>query len=466
MSLVITRILLYNEALALERHVVPSGNYVVSRKAHMVLEAFLGSCVGVTICDKEAEVGGLIHLLLPEWSGYNKPLNPELYAKSGMPVFIEALCRAGADKSRMGAVVAGGALVGPVSQLDLNLDIGGKTTDIAQEILANEAIRIHRAETGGYFGCRFSLNLNSFDSCIEPISGRSDISITNFKKPTSEDIAGSIRRVKPVPQVTLKVLRMMNDGDYDIKKIAREIKKEQVISATVIRLCNSSYFGLNKKINTIDRAVIILGEKRLFQMIVSASLELYFHEAQGGYSLCKGGLFQHALGTAMIAERLAKYTGAVTPEIAYTAGLLHDIGKVVLDRFISSRYPFFYRRTQIDRIELSEVEKETLGITHAEAGKILGESWSLSEGLIDVITHHHHPERATLASELTHVVYFADLLMSRFGMGQELECLNTDNLSSRLQTIGVQTVQFPQMIDLMPQAIFEGAANDAFHSPK
>lgn len=445
----------------MERQVVPSGKYVVSRKAGLALEAFLGSCVGVTIRDKEAEVGGLIHLLLPEWSGYGKSLNPELYAKSGLPIFLNALCKAGADKSRMEAVIAGGALMGPVSKLDINLDIGGKTVEVSREILADESIPIREEETGGYLGCRLCIDLNSLESTIEPILGISDVSKINFIKPTHKDIARSIRKVRPIPQITLKILRMINENDFDIKKVAQEIKKEQVISANVIRLCNSSYFGLNKKIHSIDRALVILGERRLLQMIISASMELYFSQAEGGYSLCKGGLFYHALGTALIAESLAKHSNVAKPEIAYTAALLHDIGKVVLDHNISSQYPFFYRRIQIDQAELIEVEKEILGITHPEAGKILGEHWSLSERLIDVISNHHNPEHATLASNLTHIVYFADLLMSRFGMGQEIECMNISNLSSRLQKIGLQAAHLSQMVEMMPQETFRGAAMDA-----
>ena len=98
-----------------------------------------------------------------------------------------------------------------------------------------------------------------------------------------------------------------------------------------------------------------------------------------GYSLCKGGLFQHALGVAMVAEGLAKLTGCVSSGVAYTAGLLHDIGKVVLDQYIASATPFFYRRTQVDGIGLCRVETDQFGVTHPEVGERLAESWSLPQ---------------------------------------------------------------------------------------
>ncbi|MBU2623362.1 MAG: HDOD domain-containing protein [Proteobacteria bacterium] len=443
----------------LRRELVFSGNYVVSNKKELVLEACLGTCIGVTICDKEAKVGGLIHLLLPEWTGYSKNRKPGLYAKTGLPIFISALYAAGADKSRMEACVAGGSLVGPVSEMDIDLDIGGRTAEIVREILEKESIAVRQSETGGFFGYRLSLDLKSFNTSINLTADRPAERSKEFRKPTPDDIQRSIRMIRPIPQIALKIIRMMNVGNYNMNEVAGEIKKDQIITAAVIRLCNSSYFGLREKIDSINRALILIGEKHLFKMIVSASLEQSFSNVEHGYSLCKGGLFQHSLGTAVVSEELARFTGVVQPEIAYTAGLLHDIGKVVLDQYISSIYTFFYRRTQIDMVEIVEAEKETLGFTHTEAGSLLGESWSLNDRLIDTIRHHHHPEHASVDPELTHVVYLADLLMSKFQAGHELQCLNNGNITLRLKKIGLIPSQFSTIVDLIPHKILEGAIN-------
>jgi len=439
------------------KNLVFPGNYVVSKEKELVLEACLGSCIGVTICDEKAKVGGLIHLLLPEWTGCRQTYKPELYARTGLPLFINALCEAGADKTRMKACMAGGALVGQVSQVDLDLDIGGRTAEIAREILSGESIPVHQSETGGYLGYLLSLDLKSFNSSINLSVGRPSDIHKVFRKPEPDDIARAVSAVKPIPQIALKIIRMMNDGNYNMNAVADEIKKDQIISAGIIRMCNSSYFRMKNKIDTIDRALFILGERHLFQMIISSSLENSFSDVKQGYSLCKGGLFRHSIGTALISEELARFTGVVKPDIAYTAGLLHDIGKVVLDQYLSSAYTLFYRRTQLDMIELSEAEKETLGITHTEAGKILGESWSLDERLIDTIRYHHQPELSSVDTKLVHVVYLADLLMSKFKAGQELGFLNNGDLSSRLKKIGLVPSRFSSIVDLIPQKIWEEA---------
>ena len=246
---------------------------------------------------------------------------------------------------------------------------------------------------------------------------------------------------------------MIRDDTQHMKDVAREIRRDQVISAKVIRLCNSAYFGVKMPIDSIDRALVILGEKRLLQLVVSASMEEFFPDTEHGYSLCKGGLYNHAIGTAMICEKLARLTERVSPDIAYTAGLLHDIGKVVLDQYMAPAYPLFYRRTQLDGDNLISVEKEVLGITHPEAGYKLAQRWSLPQSLIDTILFHHQPEKATANPDLTHLVYLADLVMSRFILGQELERVNTDDLVSRLRKVGLKPEQFPIVIDSIPQEL-------------
>ena len=440
---------------------VTSGSYVISKKQNGVLYSCLGSCVGVALCDKKAELGGLIHLLLPEPTGTGDTIKQEIYATTGMPLFIDALCNMGAEKKRLEATVAGGSLVGPVTQGDLDLDIGGKTTEVVNTILRKEGIKINQTETGGYFSCKIILDLKTLKSSIQPIGDITHYKEKNIKKLNQSEILHTIDLLRPIPQIALKIIRMIHEKDYDMHKIAREVKQDQIISAKVIKLCNSTFFGLKKSVDSIDRALVILGEKLLMQLILSASFELYFSDSEGGYSLCRGGLFQHARDVAMAAEQLAGFSASVTPDIAYTAGLIHDIGKVVLDQYLAVELPLFYRRTQTEGIELCELEGERFGITHPEAGGMLAEKWGLPENLTDAIIYHHQPEHASVDPELTHLIYVADLIMSRFHVGQELERLNTEGFSARLKQIGLTPSQVPTIIDIISQKISNDSSDMA-----
>jgi len=132
---------------------VAAGSYYVSRQKPLVLEAYLGTCVGVALYDKEAGVGGLIHLLLPEPVSLAGSFQPEKYASTGFPIFMRALYDEGASKEHLKAHIAGGALVGPLESSDLTLDIGGRTAETVMNFLKAENIRIEQKETGGYITC-------------------------------------------------------------------------------------------------------------------------------------------------------------------------------------------------------------------------------------------------------------------------------------------------------------------------
>ena len=429
---------------------ITSGNYVVSKSRPLVLTAYLGTCVGVTICDHYSKIGGMIHLLLPEPLGSDKAEHKFNYATTGLPLFIKALCDSGAHMENFEACIAGGALIGSVSKWDMELDIGGRTADEAEKILKENGIAIREMETGGYHGCRFTLNLETWETGIEPVGlpARSAYS-ADFKKPTEKQIENIISAIQPIPQVALKIIRMLNEKTIGFNDIAKEIRRDQVISAKLLKLCNSALFGMNRNIDTIERALVILGEKKLLSIILSTSLDLFFPSGTGGYSLCKGGLFKHSLGTALLSQHIARTTKSCAPELAYTAGLLHDIGKVVLDQYVAQIYPHFYRQTQIEGHELVSVEQKVFGIAHTQAGQRLADKWGLPENLADSICAHHQPETSTVDKRLAHVVYVADLIYSQFLTGQEIERLSADNIKSRLEVIGLKADNFPLLIENM-----------------
>ncbi len=439
------------------RQHVAAGSYAISRADDLILEAYLGSCVGVTLCDPEAEVGGLVHFLLPKPTEFTDLSLPERYASIGLPLFIQALCAEGAQKERLLACIAGGGLVGAVSDLDLDLDIGGRTTEVIQTILYQEKIPVFESETGGYFAYKLSLNGRTWESVIMPMRHLERSGSSDSEAPAPGEIDRAIERVRPIPQIALKIIRMLDNEQYDMQDIAGEVNQDQILSAQVIKLCNSAFIGLRTKVDSIDRALFLLGEKILLHLIVSASIERFFPQSSRGYSLCKGGLFHHALSSATVAGELARFTRRVPPDIAYTAGLLHDIGMVVLDQFMAPADPLFYRRIHEDGVEFCEAEREQLGLDHTEAGRRLAEQWAFPENLVDMIMHHHRPEESTVNPELTNLICLTDWLLSRFQMGMTLENMNTEVLASRLEKIGLTPDQLPILIDLIPQKLLEAS---------
>jgi len=442
----------------MKKQIVTSGTSVISQKKNENLEAYLGSCVGVTLVDRQANVGGLLHLLLAEATGMDISFQTESYATTGMPYFLKKLIDAGASKERLEACVAGGALIGPLSDMDLSLDIGGRTTEIVQAYLEDHGIPIIESETGGFAGRKMSLDLYHWKTTIEPTWQIERPSMSPFQTDVVFNIDEAIQRIKPIPQVALKVIRMIHRDDYKLKEIGSEIRRDQVISGRVLTLCNSTIMGLKTVVDSIDRALVFVGEKRLLKLVVTASVKSLFPQSTQGYSLCKGGIFQHAIGAALIAQELAVFTKKAAPDIAYTAGLLHDIGKIPLDQVMAGNAPFFYRYTQEKGGDLCEAEKLKFGIDHPEAGMRLGKLWTLPNNLINVIANHHYPEAAAEDEELVTIVYLADLLMSKFQAHHEIELIDTEKLSARLNRLDLNSDHLPILIDLIPKNIFQSAA--------
>jgi putative nucleotidyltransferase with HDIG domain len=441
------------------KHHVPAGSYHISNAEPLILQAFLGTCVGVTMYDAKNGVGGLMHLLLPEPIATEGSLFPDKYATTGLPRFIRALCEAGASKENLKACIAGGALVGPLDERDLALDIGGRSVDITQRLLSKENIQIEKSETGGFFACRLSLNMQTGENQIDPagLDRFSEHETTSVSLPTQTQIHQAMDKLKPIPQVALKILRLVGEDTYDIQEIASEVRKDQVISAKTLQLCNSALFSFRQKIETLDHALLLIGQDQLIKMVISAAVKKLFEPGSQGYSLCKGGLYHHALGTALICEKLAQITGQMPPAVAYTAGLLHDIGKVVLDQYVSSAYPLFYRNIIEDHKNFIEAEKNILGLDHTEVGYDLAIKWDFPESLASTIKYHHNPQQDTENPEMTHTLFLADLLMSRFHAGLEIEQLDASQLSEKLKPMGLTIDRLPHIIDEIPKEIFSSS---------
>lgn len=428
-------------------HTVTSGTYMISRQKSEIMQAYLGSCVGVTLYDRKAGIGGLIHLLLPEPPSVDLTWDPEVSAVTGMPIFIDSLCRQGARKERLQACIAGGALMDPISLADLMLDIGGRTAEMAQHILQKEKIKIRQIEVGGCFSCCISLDLTTWETTIKPFAlPAPETTADKLSRPTAEQLDQVIEELLPIPQTALKIIRMIKDDSYSYREVSREILQDQVLSARIIRMCNSASINPGMKVDSIEKALLRIGDKNLMLLALSFSLQDFISHARQGYSLCKGGIFHHSVWTAGVSGKLAELTGKAQPDLAYTAGLLHDIGKVILDQYMYSTYPLFYRQLQIQGSCLAAAEKTLFGIAHTEAGYLLACRWGMPECVSETILHHHEPDKARDDQCLAHLVYVADLISSRFALGHDLDEMDTSHLRSSLDAIEFDTRNLPALV--------------------
>jgi putative nucleotidyltransferase with HDIG domain len=428
---------------------IAAGQFKTGKEQTDILQAYLGTCLGIALFDHVKKIGGMIHILLPEPVSTSSQF-PEKYASTAIPMILKELTDLGSYRENLSATIAGGALVGPLSRQDINLDIGGRSTEIAVNMLKAAGIQTIKSETGGFFTCTLELDMSTGKTLIKPAWEDTE-SETNLTAPSQDDIVATIDHLKPIPQTALKILRMFQSSQHHIEDIARELARDQVLSAQTLKLCNSALFGGLIKIDTLKEASILLGESMLINSVIAAAVDNYFNQSgSSGYSLCKGGLFFHAIGVAATAEKIAEKAGSESAKKAYTAGLLHDIGKIILDQFVADRAPLFFRKLTQDNSSFLNAEKKLLGINHCEAGVLLAKKWQFSDGLTEVIKLHHTPEKATKDKDLVYTVYLADLLMEKFNGGFDLEKIQTKSLEKALHHLGFSMADLPELVDIIP----------------
>lgn len=219
-----------------------------------------------------------------------------------------------------------------------------------------------------------------------------------------------IQSLPTLPQVVQKLMSLVESPDVSPKDIGKLITKDQVLSARVLRLVNSPFYGFPGRISSISHAIILLGLNVIKGVVLSASVFDLMERSMVG-------LWEHSLGSAMAAGVLARGLGLGDPEEISTAALLHDIGKVLVRVSLQDDVEKIEGLVLSRRISIREAEIEVLKVDHAEIGQWLSREWNLPEKLSAPIAWHHEPEHAPGFKERACVVHLADVLVRACGVG-------------------------------------------------
>ena len=193
----------------------------------------------------------------------------------------------------------------------------------------------------------------------------------------------------PMPATATAILQKSSMPDTSGQEIADLLKSDPALTARVLRIANSAYYGLPRQVADIDNAVMLLGQKTIRNLVLTATMGGFGSQGVPGYGIGKGGLFNHSLVVAQSAQTLSKEVSRSIPAEAYTAGLLHDIGKVVLSQHVEQRVTVIIETAETNHVSFGEAERTVLGINHAEVGATLAEKWELPDFLVGAIRAHH-----------------------------------------------------------------------------
>jgi putative nucleotidyltransferase with HDIG domain len=223
-----------------------------------------------------------------------------------------------------------------------------------------------------------------------------------------------------LPEIAVRCMRMVNDPRSAAQEVAAIIGQDISLSSKVLRLANSAFYGMPGKISSVDRAIVLLGFKTITTIVLSVTVFDLFPENKMSRRLFdRKAFWLHSLSCALIAKYLAarvKRRFLVDPEEAFCSGLLHDIGKVVLEQYLHEKFHAALKAARAEKIPLYQAEVSTLGFSHADVAAWLTDGWGLPAAIAQPLACHHEPHSSTERADASGLCHVADWLCYQIGM--------------------------------------------------
>ncbi len=234
-------------------------------------------------------------------------------------------------------------------------------------------------------------------------------------------IVNRIRRMPTLSPVATHLLMLSADDANDLRELVQVIHSDAFLTMRVLKVANMAAHSVGRSVTSLSRAVIALGSNMVVGIAMQACAPGVFNTALSAYSSTEGKLWEHSLFTGLAAKAIAKQmAGGASPELAFTAGLLHDLGKVVISQLLNQPGRPSIRLAALKRQALMECECKSAGMDHATLGYWLACHWSLPPELCLPIRYHHSPDEAPEEMvRLCSAVHYGDLLAHKAGYTTE-----------------------------------------------
>jgi putative nucleotidyltransferase with HDIG domain len=280
---------------------------------------------------------------------------------------------------------------------------------------------------------------------------------------TAEEITGRTEDLPVVSETARQLITLLTNPETPGEEVVKVLHCDNVLTAKVLRLCNSAQLGLARPVGSIDQAVLLLGYNAVYRMVCTIGFGAPMGSEQLGQSVENNGLWAHSLSIGLGAEFLTSTEsyGQFPPSIAFTAGLLHDIGKLALSRILTPK-----SRAEIREVMTSQslprvaAEKAVLGADHAEVGACLLQKWGLPPIIIEGVSHHHTPV-VQPEVQLSTVVYLSNFAAHLTGTGLGWDAYAVHAHQTAAEVLGLELGKVTQMIAAVQEAM--KAANQFLH---
>jgi putative nucleotidyltransferase with HDIG domain len=252
-----------------------------------------------------------------------------------------------------------------------------------------------------------------------------------------EGILAAVESVPSLPAAATEVAQLLQDPDVSLDELMRAIEYDPGLTSNVLRLANSAYFGFAGAIDSVRQAIIRLGTRTIYHLVVASSVAPMATRPVQGYDLPSGGLWKHSVSVAVGMQELAKMLGTRLPGYAFSAGILHDVGKLVLGTYLEIDASPIVSLAYEQHLSFEVAERRILGIDHAEVSAVLLDSWGLPSSIVDVSRWHHQPDHLLGDKLVVDLIHVADNLSIMSGVGTGIDGLNYSPSSDVLERLGL-----------------------------
>jgi putative nucleotidyltransferase with HDIG domain len=270
---------------------------------------------------------------------------------------------------------------------------------------------------------------------------------------SSVRLPNALRQLPPLPRALQRALELIQNPNSTRTQLAEVLSLDPGLTGVFLRMVNSAYYGLPRRITSVEEAVGYLGYETVQSVIFATSANKILSGAVPAYKLERGMLWKHAVAVAAGASWIAKQRQIGPASEVYVAGLLHDVGKLVIDLMLRQQSQTQELWDTSDKQNWMEMERNTIGHDHAEVGAIVARSWNLPDRVVEAIAYHHVPTQALIDPRFIAAVHVANIgaLAAGLGLGVDSEHYMMEAASANL--IGWNDEEMAVTVEVMQQAV-------------
>ncbi len=266
----------------------------------------------------------------------------------------------------------------------------------------------------------------------------------------TSELRDALRNLESLPTLPIMLTQILNsaaDPNTSALELGRFITADQSLSATILKIVNSAYYGFYRRVDSVPAAVVILGFLEVRNLAFTATAFKLMEPNGQRSAYDRTQLWRHSLATAIAAERCARRQQLVSDGGHYLCGLLHDLGKVAFDALRPEEFRKAAELAHARAITVAEAEREILGFDHAEAGGLIAEQWNMSTAVTDGIRYHHQPQSALGSAVLPSLTAVANAITYRAGLGESSNGKMPDVPLAAMEVIGLSEEGFDEVTE-------------------